>query len=229
MLLKNVNDNTINSNNNNEISSDDNFMDSSSSSASSSDFFRDSGAEFYVAFSLTTWGAGGENLGNDEAEIVHTAWAIVDGKTGMVHSTHGSFIKPDDFSKITWENVEKHHICESDVRNAADLGQVILQFDSHVNALIYGRQADGLFNGHQRRRVVLVVDNPLTVRQVLHPEAARKGLRLPDYYWSFLNLKRWDGQNGESEDACNDNEELEEGRGVNGEQSHVIRKKILKK
>lgn len=37
---------------------------------------------------------------------------------------------------------------------------------------------------------VFVVDGPLPVRQVLHPEALKKAIQLPRHYWTYFDIKR---------------------------------------
>ncbi|XP_054722773.1 LOW QUALITY PROTEIN: RNA-binding protein fusilli-like [Uloborus diversus] len=73
-------------------------------------------------------------------------------------------------------------LSEEQVKTGQPLEQVVEQLDQFVQTKI-------IPDGHGRN-FHLVTDGQLHLRQVLHPEACQKHISLPDYYYSFFDLRK---------------------------------------
>ena len=70
-------------------------------------------------------------------------------------------------------------LTEADIKAAAPLDVVLRQFDQEAKA-----------KGLEAHNCCLVTDGQLPVRQCLFPEATRKGITLPPYYYRFHDLRK---------------------------------------
>ena len=70
-------------------------------------------------------------------------------------------------------------LAEADIKAAAPLEVVLRQFDQEAKA-----------KGLEAQTCCLVTDGQLPVRQVLFPEATRKGITVPPYYYRFHDLRK---------------------------------------
>ena len=127
-----------------------------------------------VGLGVGTWGADGENLGSDEAEVVQLAWAVWKVESGALESVQSSFVQPADMTKINWETAAAKGLSEAQLRAAPPLHDVLAQFE--------------LFK-EQLPRLALLTDGQLPIRQVLNPEAARKDVSLSDSYATFFDIR----------------------------------------
>ena len=66
---------------------------------------------------------------------------------------------------------------EASVKEALNLESVIQKFDDELNSRGFNS-------------LCLVTDGQLPLRQCLFPEAQRKGITLPDYYYKFHDLRK---------------------------------------
>ena len=70
-------------------------------------------------------------------------------------------------------------LTETDIKAAAPLEVVLRQFDQEAKA-----------KGLEAQTCCLVVDGQLPIRQCLFPEATRKGITMPPYYYRFHDLRK---------------------------------------
>ena len=91
-------------------------------------------------------------------------------------SSNGTPVVP---SLMTFDQIRKDYQLSDEVlRNASSLEAVIDQFDTDV--------ARKSLNNN----FVLVTDGQLHVRQCLFPEAQRKNIKLPNYYYKYHDLRK---------------------------------------
>ena len=96
--------------------------------------------------------------------------------TGNNTSSNGIPVVP---SLITFDQIRKDYQLSDEVlRNSSSLEAVIDRFDTDVAR----KSLDNNF--------VLVTDGQLHVRQCLFPEAQRKNIKLPNYYYKFHDLRK---------------------------------------
>ena len=82
-------------------------------------------------------------------------------------------------SLVTFEQIRRdYELTDEVLRNASSLEAVIDRFDSEV-----ARKS-------LNHNFVLVTDGQLHLRQCLFPEAQRKNIKLPNYYYKFHDLRK---------------------------------------
>uniref|UniRef100_V9KEY7 Epithelial splicing regulatory protein 2-like protein n=1 Tax=Callorhinchus milii TaxID=7868 RepID=V9KEY7_CALMI len=127
-----------------------------------------------------TAGANGAKLGSDEREIVLLVWQVVDLHNKKVGEAHKVLVKPDhlEFSELCKEEtgVGPEQVC-----NEKSLEQVLLQINE-----VLSRELKAL----GKNSYCLCTDGQLLIRQVLHPEASKKNLVLPECFYSFYDLRK---------------------------------------
>ena len=102
-------------------------------------------------------------------------------KTSISSTTNNKSINgtPAVPSLVTFEQIRNDYELSNEVlRNASSLEAVIERFDSDV--------ARKSLNNN----FVLVTDGQLHIRQCLFPEAQRKNIKLPNYYYKFHDLRK---------------------------------------
>uniref|UniRef100_A0A7N8YDP3 Epithelial splicing regulatory protein 2 n=1 Tax=Mastacembelus armatus TaxID=205130 RepID=A0A7N8YDP3_9TELE len=130
-----------------------------------------------VVFFGATAGANGGKLGSDEREIILLVWQIVDLHEKKVGKLHRCLVKPDTV-ELTDQCKEETGLSLDDIVTAEPLDKVLQQsVSSEVKCL--GRSS-----------YTLCVNSPLVVRQVLHPEASKKNLVLPEGFFSFVDVRK---------------------------------------
>ncbi|XP_061601046.1 epithelial splicing regulatory protein 2 isoform X2 [Cololabis saira] len=133
-----------------------------------------------VVFFGATAGANGGKLGSDEREIILLVWQIVDLHEKKVGKLHKYFVKPDTL-ELTDQCEQETGLTLEDVVKAEPLDKVLQQFQQSVSSELkcLGRSS-----------YTLLVNGPLIIRQVLHPEASKKNLVLPECFFSFVDLRK---------------------------------------
>uniref|UniRef100_A0A672LCR1 Epithelial splicing regulatory protein 2-like n=1 Tax=Sinocyclocheilus grahami TaxID=75366 RepID=A0A672LCR1_SINGR len=121
-----------------------------------------------VVFFGATAGANGGKLGSDERELILLVWQIVD-----LHEN-----KEIDSKR---EAEPKTGLTAEELCKAEPLESVLQQFQQSVSAEL---------KSLGRSSYTLCVDGPLLIRQVLHPEASKKNLVLPECFYTFVDLKK---------------------------------------
>uniref|UniRef100_A0A5F8GFK0 Epithelial splicing regulatory protein 2 n=1 Tax=Monodelphis domestica TaxID=13616 RepID=A0A5F8GFK0_MONDO len=126
-----------------------------------------------VLFGATA-GALGAKLGSDERELILLVWQVVDLHSRKVGTAGLGVVL-----------VGGGRGCGTPFPRAPGRGRahrpLLLQFSQLVSGDVE------LLGGGS---YTLCTDGPLLVRQVLHPEASRKNLVLPDAFFSFYDLRR---------------------------------------
>ena len=108
-----------------------------------------------------------ENENNNKSSI---------SSTTSNNNTNGTSLGP---SMVTFEQIRKdYELTDEVLRNASSLEAVIDRFDSEV-----ARKS-------LNHNFVLVTDGQLHIRQCLFPEAQRKNIKLPNYYYKFHDLQK---------------------------------------
>uniref|UniRef100_A0A3Q3N088 Epithelial splicing regulatory protein 2 n=1 Tax=Mastacembelus armatus TaxID=205130 RepID=A0A3Q3N088_9TELE len=133
-----------------------------------------------VVFFGATAGANGGKLGSDEREIILLVWQIVDLHEKKVGKLHRCLVKPDTV-ELTDQCKEETGLSLDDIVTAEPLDKVLQQFHQSVSSEVkcLGRSS-----------YTLCVNSPLVVRQVLHPEASKKNLVLPEGFFSFVDVRK---------------------------------------
>ncbi|XP_072135254.1 epithelial splicing regulatory protein 2 isoform X3 [Mobula birostris] len=127
-----------------------------------------------------TAGASGAKLGSDERELVLLVWQVVDLHNKKVGEVHKIPVKADN-PELSEQCKEELGSCAEEIVKAEPLDRVIVQFNQLVSNEL---KALG------RSSYCLCTDGQLLVRQVLHPEASKKNLVLPECFYSFYDLQK---------------------------------------
>ncbi|XP_042321110.1 epithelial splicing regulatory protein 1 isoform X2 [Sceloporus undulatus] len=136
--------------------------------------------DYLVLLFGTTAGLNGPRLGSDERELVQLFWRVVDLAHKKVGALHEVLISPDHL-ELTQECKEDTDLTEESLRLAPQLEQALRQFNQSVsNELNIGVGTS----------FCLCTDGQLHIRQVLHPEASKKNILLPECFYSFFDLRK---------------------------------------
>ncbi|XP_051562600.1 epithelial splicing regulatory protein 2-like isoform X1 [Myxocyprinus asiaticus] len=133
-----------------------------------------------VVFFGATAGANGGKLGSDERELILLVWQIVDLQEKKVGKLQRRLVKPDSVD-LTDQCKEETGLTAEELCKAEPLESVLQQFHQLVSAEL---------KSLGRSSYTLCVDGPLLIRQVLHPEASKKNLVLPECFYTFVDLKK---------------------------------------
>nr|XP_020641063.1 epithelial splicing regulatory protein 1 isoform X1 [Pogona vitticeps] len=149
--------------------------------------------DYLVVLFGTTAGANGARLGSDERELIQLLWTVVDLTNKKVGSLHEVLIGPEHL-ELTKECKEETFLSEESLRLAPPLEQALRQFNQSVsNELNIGVGTS----------FCLCTDGQLHLRQVLHPEASKKNILLPECFYSFFDLRK------EFKKCCPDSPEID--------------------
>lgn len=142
-------------------------------------------ARYLVGVYTVTAGIHEEALGSDEQEIVLFSWVVVDLTNTKVVAAQTHVVKPRgcDVNDNVLSDACRTELglSEEQVKTRQPLEQVVEQLDQFVQAKL---SPDSGQSFH------LVTDGQLHLRQVLHPETCQKNISLPDYYYSFFDLRK---------------------------------------
>ncbi|XP_056607630.1 epithelial splicing regulatory protein 2 isoform X1 [Triplophysa dalaica] len=134
-----------------------------------------------VVFFGATAGANGGKLGSDERELILLVWQIVDLHEKKVGKLQRRLVKPDSVD-LTEQCKEETRLTAEELCKAEEpLESILQQFHQSVSA-----ELESL----GRSSYTLCVDGPLLIQQVLHPEASKKNLVLPECFYSFVDLRK---------------------------------------
>ncbi|XP_074603955.1 uncharacterized protein LOC141857360 [Brevipalpus obovatus] len=140
---------------------------------------------YLVIVYVVTAGQHGDELGSDEEEIVLFAWLVLDVTERKVVAVHCKYVKPRtaEAAANVLSEVSRNEfgLTEEQVKSGQPLEQVIEEFDQYAKSKLDN-------GGNQSFR--LIIDGQLHLRQVLLPEASNKGINLPDYFYSFHDIKK---------------------------------------
>uniref|UniRef100_A0A9J8C366 Epithelial splicing regulatory protein 2 n=1 Tax=Cyprinus carpio carpio TaxID=630221 RepID=A0A9J8C366_CYPCA len=130
-----------------------------------------------VVFFGATAGANGGKLGSDERELILLVWQIVDLHENKVGQLQRTLVQPDS-ADLSEQCKEETGLTAEELCKAEPLESVLQQsVSAELKSL--GRSS-----------YTLCVDGPLLIRQVLHPEASKKNLVLPECFYTFVDLKK---------------------------------------
>ncbi|XP_032139702.1 epithelial splicing regulatory protein 2 isoform X3 [Cebus imitator] len=132
-----------------------------------------------VLFGATA-GALGRDLGSDETDLILLVWQVVEPRSCQVGTLHKSLVRAEA-AALSPQCREASGLSADSLARAEPLDKVLQQFSQLVNGDV------ALLGGGP---YVLCTDGQQLLRQVLHPEASRKNLVLPDTFFSFYNLRR---------------------------------------
>ncbi|KAG8441816.1 hypothetical protein GDO86_010844 [Hymenochirus boettgeri] len=136
--------------------------------------------DYLVVLFTTTAGAHGSKLGSDEKEVIQLLWKVINLANKKVGELHEVTVRPDHLD-LTDECKEATEIETDSLYMAPQLEQALQQFNQSVgNELNIGVGTS----------FCLCTDGQLHVRQVLHPEASKKNVLLPECFYSFFDLRK---------------------------------------
>ncbi|XP_040210614.1 epithelial splicing regulatory protein 1 isoform X2 [Rana temporaria] len=136
--------------------------------------------DYLVILFTGTAGANCAKLGSDEKEVIQLLWKVIDLANMKVGELHDVKVRPDHL-ELTEECKEASKIEPESLYLAAQLEQALQQFNQTVGNEI---------NIGVGTSFCLCTDGQLHIRQVLHPEASKKNILLPDCFYSFFDLKK---------------------------------------
>ncbi|XP_063971755.1 epithelial splicing regulatory protein 2-like isoform X1 [Lytechinus pictus] len=135
---------------------------------------------YLVIVFCTTAGRRGALLGTDEEDLVLLVSVVVDVETNKVVKFNQNYIRPEN-SELSEELCTTLNIRPEVITGAANLSRVIAEFDNYLTTELVGE--DG-------KTFCLLTDGQLHVRQCLHPQTINKGIAIPDYFYSFFDLRK---------------------------------------
>ncbi|NXK85952.1 ESRP1 protein, partial [Formicarius rufipectus] len=136
--------------------------------------------DYLVILFVTTTGTNGARLGSDERELLQLLWKVVDLRNKELGHLHDVLVRPDH-SELTAECQEITQVDVESLALAPPLEQALRQFNQSVsNELNIGVGTSFCF----------CTDGQLHIRQVLHPEASKKNILLPECFYSFFDLRK---------------------------------------
>ncbi|XP_027764898.1 epithelial splicing regulatory protein 1-like, partial [Empidonax traillii] len=136
--------------------------------------------DYLVILFVTTAGTNGARLGSDERELLQLLWKVVDLRSKELGHLHDVLVRPDH-PELTAECQEITQVDVESLALAPPLEQALRQFNQSVsNELNIGVGTSFCF----------CTDGQLHIRQVLHPEASKKSILLPECFYSFFDLRK---------------------------------------
>ncbi|XP_069900409.1 epithelial splicing regulatory protein 2 isoform X2 [Globicephala melas] len=132
-----------------------------------------------VLFGATA-GALGQDLGSDETDLILLVWQVVEPRSRQVGTLHKSLVRAEA-AALSPQCREASGLSADSLARAEPLDKVLQQFSQLVSGDV------ALLGGGP---YTLCTDGQQLLRQVLHPEASRKNLALPDTFFSFYDLRR---------------------------------------
>ncbi|XP_055409360.1 epithelial splicing regulatory protein 2 isoform X3 [Bubalus kerabau] len=132
-----------------------------------------------VLFGATA-GALGPDLGSDETDLILLVWQVVEPRSRQVGTLHKSLVRAEA-AALSPQCREASGLSSDSLARAEPLDKVLQQFSQLVSGDV------ALLGGGP---YMLCTDGQQLLRQVLHPEASRKNLVLPDTFFSFYDLRR---------------------------------------
>ncbi|XP_028333457.1 epithelial splicing regulatory protein 2 isoform X1 [Physeter macrocephalus] len=132
-----------------------------------------------VLFGATA-GALGQDLGSDETDLILLVWQVVEPRSRQVGTLHKSLVRAEA-AALSPQCREASGLSADSLARAEPLDKVLQQFSQLVSGDV------ALLGGGP---YMLCTDGQQLLRQVLHPEASRKNLVLPDTFFSFYDLRR---------------------------------------
>uniref|UniRef100_M3Y6G1 Epithelial splicing regulatory protein 2 n=1 Tax=Mustela putorius furo TaxID=9669 RepID=M3Y6G1_MUSPF len=132
-----------------------------------------------VLFGATA-GALGPDLGSDETDLILLVWQVVEPRSRQVGTLHKSLVRAEA-AALSPQCREASGLSADSLARAEPLDKVLQQFSQLVSGDV------ALLGGGP---YMLCTDGQQLLRQVLHPEASRKNLVLPDTFFSFYDLRR---------------------------------------
>ncbi|MEE6463533.1 hypothetical protein FKM82_005943 [Ascaphus truei] len=136
--------------------------------------------DYLVILFTATAGVNGDKLGSDEKEVIQLLWKVVDLTINKVGELHEVTVRPDHL-EVTEECNDDPKIEAESLMVAPQLEQALRQFNQSV--------------GNELKIDVgtsfcLCTYGQLHIRQVLHPEASKKNILLPECFYSFFDLQK---------------------------------------
>nr|XP_010960815.1 epithelial splicing regulatory protein 2 isoform X1 [Camelus bactrianus]XP_045378234.1 epithelial splicing regulatory protein 2 isoform X1 [Camelus bactrianus] len=127
-----------------------------------------------------TAGALGPDLGSDQTDLILLVWQVVEPRSRQVGTLHKSLVRAEVVA-LSPQCREASGLSADSLAQAEPLDKVLQQFSQLVSGDV------ALLGGGP---YTLCTDGQQLLRQVLHPEASRKNLVLPDTFFSFYDLRR---------------------------------------
>ncbi|XP_078492153.1 epithelial splicing regulatory protein 1-like [Ciona intestinalis] len=137
--------------------------------------------DFLVLFYCGTNGDNSpELLGSDESDLIVIAWQLLDLQQNQTGDIHYICVKSDEEMKNKWKEVAG--IDEEVIAKAPMFEDAIQQFEHAVRNELNEKGRTCSFT--------LCTDGQAHIRQVLMPVSIRSNTQLPDFCYSFFDLKK---------------------------------------
>ncbi|XP_038146947.1 epithelial splicing regulatory protein 1 isoform X2 [Cyprinodon tularosa] len=148
--------------------------------------------DYLVVVFTATSGASGELLGSDEKDLVQVVWQLVNVNNKTLGRVNELLIR-SDLSDSTEEKTEEDVVVEGkeedETASGADRVYTATSLDSGIN--MFNLQLTNEVNSAGAgTSFCLCTDGQLHIRQVIHPEAASKNILVPDFFYSFFDLRK---------------------------------------
>ncbi|CAF4135940.1 unnamed protein product, partial [Rotaria magnacalcarata] len=143
----------------------------------------DNNKQYLCLFSLITAGLLDQDMGSDEQEIVEMIYLIIDADQRKTVTLHRQYIRPVFIENLNDESKQTSGIDETLLFSSElDLNEALNKFDGFLR--------DRYLHPDFGVKLTFVCENCLHIRQCLHPESVKKStIPLPNYYWSYFDLR----------------------------------------
>ncbi|VDI45110.1 epithelial splicing regulatory protein 1-like isoform X1 [Mytilus galloprovincialis] len=139
-----------------------------------------------LIFFCATAGKNGEELGNDEEQIVLFVYLLYDVSNCKVIAVQQHYVKPqpNELSEtvLTEDCKLETGLNEEVIKNAQPLEVVLDEFERFLSA-------KGVHPENGGKSFCLLTDGQSHLRQCLHPETCTKNYSLPSYFSKFYDLR----------------------------------------
>lgn len=123
-----------------------------------------------------------EFLGSDESDIIIIVWQLLDLIENQTGDIHYIYVRPDTPYDITEEWSTHTGIRNDTLRTAIPFQEAIQQFEQTLR--------NELNRKGRTCKFFLCTDGQCHLRQVLHPTAMRRNFELPEFFYSFFDLRK---------------------------------------
>ncbi|XP_045194207.1 epithelial splicing regulatory protein 1-like isoform X2 [Mercenaria mercenaria] len=144
-------------------------------------------SSYLVVLFCASAGKNGEELGVDEEQIVLFVYLLYDLPNNKVVAVQQHYCRPtpNELSEtvITEDCKQETGLDEDIIKNAQPLDHVLDEFDRFL-------VSKGVHPDHGGKSFCLATDGPNHIRQALHPECGNKNITLPQYFYSYYDLRK---------------------------------------
>ncbi|XP_052230014.1 epithelial splicing regulatory protein 1-like isoform X1 [Dreissena polymorpha] len=144
-------------------------------------------SSYLVVLFCATAGKNGDDLGVDEEQVVLFVYLLYDLPNNKVVAVQQHYVRPtpSELSEtvITEECRLETGLDEEVIKNAHPLDHALEEFDRFL-------VSKGVHPDHGGKSFCLATDGPTHIRQVLHPECGTKNVNIPQYLYSYFDVRK---------------------------------------